>query len=224
MEESSFRECFSFIIGCLLSLIMIVIVNVFLPTNELEQRYITDESVLYRHINEQEKNEDISELDEFEIVYQNMQQELHEIDLIENKEEWFVKYKEIIFKYNEWFGMPETIFDIYSKEELELIFRTVETECYDQNFNSKCNVASVIFNRIENDKFGDSVKNVITSPNQFAYWRKNITESTVLSVMYAFEIGDTTNGCIAFRSDKCPKIWCGWTYLFTDDAGHNFYK
>lgn len=65
---------------------------------------------------------------------------------------------------------------------------------------------------------------MITSPNQFAYNKEYITESTILSVMYVYEIGDTTDGCIAFRNDQRPTKWRSWKYVFTDDVGHNFYR
>lgn len=81
------------------------------------------------------------------MISQRMQQELAEIEAIEDREEWFLAYKDIIYKYYKWFGAPETVFDVYTEEELMLIFRTVETECFDADFISKCNVASVIFNR-----------------------------------------------------------------------------
>lgn len=42
--------------------------------------------------------------------------------------------------------------------------------------------------------------------------------------MYVYEIEDTTDGCIAFRSDKSPYTWYEWIYSFTDSCGHHFYK
>lgn len=158
-------------------------------------------------------------------IEEQMQQEMLEIKYIEDQKEWFLAYKDIIFKYIKWIEVPQTIFDVYTEEEITLMCRTVETECYDQDFASKCNVASIIFNRIEQGgEFGNSVTEVITKENQFAYGRENITQDTILSIMYVYEIGDTTDECIAFRSDCSPETWYGWKYSFTDDAGHHFYK
>lgn len=140
-------------------------------------------------------------------------------------EDWFKSYKVIIKKYAYLFDVPETIYDYYSDDEIYLMQRVVETECYGQDFISKCNVASVVLNRINSGNiFGNTVCEVITKPNQFAYDRENISESTCLAVEYAFEIADTTRGCIAFRSDKKVDSWYGWEYVFTDEAGHHFYK
>lgn len=162
---------------------------------------------------------------EKDIIQERMQKEIIDIENIEDKQEWFLAYKDIIFKYVKYFGIPKTVFDAYTKEEITLMCRTVETECYDQDFESKCNVASVILNRVEQGgEFGNSVTEVITKENQFAYKRENITKSTILSIMYVYEIGDTTDGCVAFRSDKCPTTWYGWKHMFTDAAGHHFYK
>lgn len=222
MKRTLLVGCLGFLAGYFLS--MVITTSVEHPTKEQEHVYIMDEVVSVPRIIEVQYIENEKETDQLEVISQRMQQELSEIESIDDREEWFLAYKDIIFKYYKWFGTPESVFDAYTENEIELIFRTVETECYDADFMSKCNVASVIFNRFESGEFGDTVEEVITSPNQFAYRRKNITESTILSVMYVYEIGDTTDGCVAFRSDKCPMKWRSWEYVFTDEAGHNFYK
>lgn len=178
----------------------------------------TTENQGYEVINSSSKSE-------IEIVMEEMNQKIMEIESIEDREEWFLAYKYIVYEYVKWFGAPQTVFDVYTEEEITLICKAIETECYDQDFMSKCNVASVILNRIDQGgEFGSSAIEVITKENQFAYGREDITENTILSLMYAYEIGDTTDGCVAFRSDKCPETWYGWKYIFTDDAGHHFYK
>lgn len=166
-----------------------------------------------------------STLDPYETAILNMQLDMEEIKSIEDKKEWFLAYKDVLFKYKKWIDLPETVFDCFTSKEVDLILKAVETECYDQNFESKCNVASVIFNRIEiKGEFGDSVEEIITRPKQFAYGRDIITEDTILAVMYAWEIEDTTYGCVAFRSKSKPEKWRKWERQFIDDAGHGFYK
>ena len=222
MKRTLLSGCLSFVVGCLIG-IFIVVFGKYL-THKQEHTYIIDEVVSAPRIIEVQYIENEVETDRLEIISQRMQQELSEIESIEDRQEWFLAYKDIIYKYYKYFGAPETVFDVYTEEELDLIFRTVETECFDADFESKCNVASVIFNRIESGEFGESAEEVITKPNQFAYGRECITESTILSVMYVYEIGDTTDGCVAFRSDQCPMKWRSWEYVFTDEAGHNFYR
>lgn len=221
MKKTLLGGCLGLGIGFLISVAIIEFGKC--STNEQELIYIVDDVVSAQRIIEVQYIEK-EKLDKLETISQKMQEELTEIGDIKDMEEWFLSYKDIIYKYYKWFGAPETVFDVYSQDELKLIFKTVETECYDADFDSKCNVASVIFNRLESGDFGDTVEEVITGPNQFAYDRENITESTILSVMYVYEIGDTTDGCVAFRSDRCPMKWHNWVYVFTDDAGHNFYK
>lgn len=169
---------------------------------------------------------EVVEEDPYEIAVLSMQKEMDEIAAIEEKQLWFFKYKEIIDKYSHIIDPQETIYDYFTEEEIYLIQRAVETECFYQDFESKANVASVILNRYKSDErsFGATIEEIITKPNQFAYGRKEISEGTILAVEYAFSIEDTTNGCISFRSDKKPKTWNDWTYQFTDKAGHNFYK
>lgn len=179
---------------------------------------VCDEVTEMININEE------SEADPIELAIQEMQGKIFDISVIENKEQWFIAYKKIIDGYKDVLDPPLTVYDYYTDEEIYLIQRVVETECYDQDFISKVNAANVVFNRINSGSFGDTVEEVITKRNQFAYGRKNITESTILAVEYAFQIEDTTNGCVAFRSDDNPEEWYGWEYVFTDDAGHNFYR
>lgn len=153
---------------------------------------------------------------------EELQLKLSGIRRTSNKE-WFIKYRELICEYKEWVDMPQTVHEAFTEEEVRLICRMVETECYDQDFDSKVNVASVAFNRFKSGKFGNTMKEVITSPNQFAYGRKNLTEDTILAVQYAFEMGDTTRGALFFHSMKKTETFNGRTWIFTDRAGHNFY-
>lgn len=221
-------------IKILLSLLMVSFSMNFVPLEKCnESNKVKFTEFQSTDIDIQIKNDEKNHIEESTIlidldnnaIHEQMQQELVEIESIEDEQEWFLAYKDIIYNYAEWFGLPQTVFDAYSEEEITLMCRAVETECYGQDFMSKCNVASIIFNRVEQGgEFGSSITEVITKENQFAYGRENITESTILSIMYVYEIGDTTDGCVAFRSDKCPVTWYDWKYMFTDDAGHHFYK
>ncbi len=122
--------------------------------------------------------------------------------------------------YNEIVGfVPQ-----YSAEQMMMIYRCIETEVNGGDFDSKCNVASVIINRVNSDQFPNDPTLVVTSPKQFAYSRTEISEDTKLALEYVLLFGDTTNGAIGFRSGACPSTFSGWTYQFTDSAGHHFYK
>ena len=173
---------------------------------------------------------EIKEIEKFEpkkskkeIKQEEFKSKLNEIIDIEDNKEWFIAYKDLTFKYKEWVDMPETVFDAFTEEEVSLICRMVETECYQQDFDSKVNVACVAFNRLDSGKFGDSIKEIITSPHQFAYGRTNISEDTILAVQYAFECEDTTQGALFFHSNDKTETFCGRTYIDTDNAGHHFY-
>lgn len=163
------------------------------------------------------------ELDIYEIKSQEVLQKQEELKSISDNKEWFIAYKELINEYSEWIDPPESIYDVYTSNEIYLMQRCIETETFEQSFNSKVNVASVILNRIESGEFGDDVNDIIT-PGQFAYGRKNISEDTVLALEYAYMIGDTTNGSLYFHSMSYRPRFSGASYVFTDDAGHHFYK
>lgn len=170
-----------------------------------------------------EIEEVVNEPDIYEIAMQEMQEKMSELDSTTDKKEWFLAYKDIVFKYVEWIDPPETIFDYFTEDEVNLICRVVETETYQCDFDSKVNVANVVINRLESGRFGDTVEEVITTERQFAYWREIITEDTILAVMYAYEMEDTTYGALYFHSNEKTDTFCGNEFIFQDEVGHNFY-
>lgn len=170
----------------------------------------------------EETNEEI-DVRELSIIHMN--KELDAISHLKetDKLEWYKQYRNIVCKYENVSVL--SIFNYYTEEEIRLICRAVETECYGQSFESKVMIANVIFNRLESSKYSSDVETVITSPNQFAYWRTSIPEDTLYAVMYGFEQADLTNGCLAFHSNKKTEKFGGRKYVFTDDnSGHHFYR
>lgn len=142
--------------------------------------------------------------------------------LITNKE-WFLRYKDLLEEYSDYCEYPESIYDVYTDEEIYYMQRVIETEVYGGDFDSKVNVANVILNRIFNGAFGDDPISVVTAPGQFAVIRTTISEDTKLALEYAYEIEDTTDGALYFRSDIAPETWNGKTFKFKDKVGHAFY-
>lgn len=157
-------------------------------------------------------------------VSEDISIKFQEIDFIEDRKDWFLAYKNIFIEYSEIFDPPETIYDQYSDEEIKYMWKCIETEAFDQDFESKCNIANVILNRLESEKFSDNPIAVITAKNQFAYGRSNITEDTKLALEYAFLFADTTDGSLYFESGNNDIHSNYADYIFTDGAGHHFYK
>ena len=152
--------------------------------------------------------------------FQDMISQLKETD----KRAWFILYKSMQEEYSDYLDPCESIYDYFTDEQIIMMQKCIETEAFDCSFNAKINVACVILNRVEHDQFPTDPVEIVTGKNQFSYGRNNITEDTILALEYAFMIEDTTNGCIAFRSDSSPDTWNGWTKQFTDESGHTFYK
>lgn len=139
--------------------------------------------------------------------------------------EYYKLYKKITEYYTGCYDFQAMIEDNYSEEDLNYLARCVETECYQCQFNCKVNVANVIINRVNSDRFKQStIKDVITSPNQFAYHRTNISEDTMLAIEYTLLFGDTTEGALFFHSNNKTQTFNGSDYIFTDECGHHFYK
>ena len=175
------------------------------------------------------KETELSEIEklnnEVDAAIENMNVEMAEIESIENKKEWFIAYKEIVDRYSYILDPPEGIYDYYTDEELDMFFRVVQAETGDEyTFEQKCNVASVILNRIEHYKFSDEMLEILT-PQQFetvkngSYENVKVSEDTILACEYVFMIEDTTDGCLFFDSNKA----LNYEFVFNDGT-HNFYK
>jgi len=119
----------------------------------------------------------------------------------------------------------KTLQNTYTTEELDLIYRVVETETYTADVESKSHVASVVFNMLNDpeQRFGKSVKSVIKARGRFAYVRKRISPSTKEAVHKAF-LKNTAPDCYAFHSGRRTSSFAGYVYSFTDKVGHHFYE
>lgn len=154
----------------------------------------------------------------------DMDEEMTGIATISDNKEYFIAYKEIVDKYSYIIDPPETIYDCFTEDELNMFFRVVQAEIGDEySFDQKCNVASVILNRIDHYKFSDKMFEILT-PDQFEtinnkrYKNVKISEDAVLACEYVFVFGDTTNGALFFDSNNTLK----YNFLFNDGT-HNFY-
>lgn len=162
----------------------------------------------------------IDTLEDTEYLYRKELDELNDSET--DLEQWYKEYKDMISSYED---KPETIYDVFSNEEIDLLFRVVQAEIGDQySFEQKSHVASVIFNRVDHEQFGNSLKEVLI-PSQFStisngsYKRVEVSEKTILACEFAYEIMDTTNGCLFFDSNSALH----YSFVFNDGA-HNFYK
>lgn len=154
-----------------------------------------------------------------------MNKDMEAINSIEDRKEWFIAYKSIVDKYSYILDPPLTIYDFYSDNELDMLFCVVQAEIGDEySFEQKCNVASVIFNRIYNEQFPNTMFEVLTS-DQFEtisngrYENVEVSEETILACEYAFQIEDTTGGCLFFDSNNT----LNYVFIFNDGA-HNYYR
>lgn len=171
----------------------------------------------------------IEEPDIYEIKQKEILHRQKELLNIQDNKEYFLEYKKLINEYSEWFDPPKSIYDCYTEEELELLFRTVEAEATAGGFDEKLNVACVIFNRIKHEKFGETLEDILTK-RQFSpladgrAYKVEITEDTILACEYAFQMPDVTDGAIYFENETSNVHGSYAEFLFKDDIGHKFYK
>lgn len=159
-----------------------------------------------------------------EIAMDSFYDEMESLSDITDKREWFIKYKAITEKYADIVDPPESIYDCFTEEELDLLFKVVQAEIGDSDdFIQKVNVSSVIFNRLKHERFPDNLTEILvldqfSSISDGRYEKVNVTEDTILACEYAFMIEDTTDGCLFFDSNET----LNYKPVFKDGA-HNFY-
>lgn len=131
---------------------------------------------------------------------------------------------------NNKFNGEKSIYDDFSEEELTLLFAVVEAEATGANVDCKSHVASVIFNRLKDGWYnGDLTKNIMAK-RQFEvitnkrYKKVIVTPETIRACEIAYNI-DTSMGALFFDCTN-GKSWAANNreYIFSDKAGHDFYK
>ena len=148
----------------------------------------------------------------------------------------FLTYKKILEEYRDYsyIQIPLTIYDEYDIGEIKVFQKLVAAETTGGDFESKCNVASVVWNRINSDKYPDNMIDVIYQRNGSVQFSPTydgridivkVTEDDVLAIEYTYIFGSTAYDCIAFdnvsgnswNKNKLEEI-------FTDSINHTFYR
>lgn len=167
------------------------------------------------------------------VMYENMEalayKEMVKLStlLITDPVLYMEEYNRIQDVYKDYLTPTNSIYDAYSEEDIKYLQRCVETETHGcQVFIDKVHIADVILNRVKDDteRFPDSIKEVVTASEQFAYGKSTIDPLTVAACEYAYLNADTTSGALWFHSGKKTNTFNGGQYLFTDDTGHHFYR
>lgn len=221
-------------IKILLSIVIVSLSVLLVPLEGHDENLKTEPVTVQAKVVKSAGNQDfeVMELSEeipinFEIdaAIEEMNQKMTEIESIEDKKEWFIAYKSIIEEYSYIIDSPETIYDCFTDEELDLLFHVVQAEIGDEYlFEQKVNVASVIFNRLDHERFPDTLSEILVY-NQFSpisdgrYKDIEVSKDTILACEYAFSVEDTTGGCLFFDSNNT----LNYKFVFNDSA-HNFYK
>lgn len=155
------------------------------------------------------------------------------------KKSYYLEYKSIVeeyssSQYSEQLNLPKTVYDYYPYDEIVVFQKLLAAETTGGDFDSKCNVASVVWNRLNSEKYPNTIREVIYEKNggvQFSPTSDGrintveVTEDDVLAIEYTFLFGSTVYDCIAFDNVK-GKSWNknNLEYVFTDSINHSFYR
>ena len=213
------------ILGIILIILVSILVYLIIDiSNDINKDNSKSSTITYEKI-------PVEREDPIEIITKEMNMKLESISHIENKEEWFVQYKAIINEYDWILDPPETIYDIFTGEELELLYGVVQAEVGDEwSFESKVRVANVIFNRLEDEGFGNSLSEVLVE-KEFCtvrtgkYQEVEVSNTTILACEYAFMMEDMTNGALFFESNN-SNVHSSYALEIKEinDEAHKFYR
>lgn len=119
----------------------------------------------------------------------------------------------------------------YSQSDLTLLMRVVESETFGSGYKEKTYVIDTILNRIESDKFPNTLRGVLTQKSQFANpFNGTISEETKQAVADMLKNRGCSRGATMFlnkakvRSSVVSSWERNYKYLFTDKINHSFYK
>ena len=122
------------------------------------------------------------------------------------------------------------------KRSKDILYRIVEAEAGDGDFESKQHVANVIINRVLSKYFPNSIEDVVFQPKQFSpisdgrYYKVTIAQSTIDAVDYALAHGDNTYGATYFanlslvKNKKTVAWFNSLEFIFKDTEGHSFFR
>ena len=135
---------------------------------------------------------------------------------------------------------------ILSEKDWEILYRVARCEaggwCITNSECGKCsecfrakqgqkNIVYVVLNRLHNEKFPNSVTEIVFAPRQFSvvnssiFYNIELTDNLKSNVKEAVNDWnkDSANGALYFNSiDK--NYWNWVDFLFEDEVGHYFYK
>lgn len=96
-----------------------------------------DKNEEYEHVVHIETKSIETEEECIERIINEMQYEMDSINSIKDKKKWFISYKNIVEKYSDILDTPESIYDCFSDDELNQLFRVVEAEATAGGFEEK---------------------------------------------------------------------------------------
>lgn len=115
-----------------------------------------------------------------------------------------------------------------SSKEWEYLYRVTRAEAGANSHQAQKNVVYVILNRLNSDKFPNSIEEIIFQKSQFScvsnksFYKVELSEdlkATVQEAYLDYEENLSANGALFFTKGYFPR-----TFLFEDCVGHTFYK
>lgn len=112
--------------------------------------------------------------------------------------------------------------------EWEYLYRVARAEAGATSPTAQKNVIHVVLNRINSEKFPDTIEEVIFQKSQFAcvsnksFWKVELSEDLKENVQEAYfshQEGNNAEGALFFTKGNFNR-----TFLFEDCVGHRFYK
>ena len=104
------------------------------------------------------------------------------------------------------FGSEKNPGEDYSKNDLYVLGHVIAGECNDCGWDMKISVGSVVLNRVADDRFPDTIEEVVFQPGQYACtwdgnYYKEPNEETIEAAKYLLENGTQIDESVVWQAE-----------------------
>lgn len=109
----------------------------------------------------------------------------------------------------------------YTDPDLDLLSRVIQAEAGGEEYNGKLAVGTVVMNRLESERWGNSIREVLKAKNQFAKPKRYASEDSQKAAQVVLD-GERTlpSFVLFFQQAKVKRFYGDW---YCTIGCHNFY-